>query len=678
MADMIPLKSRLTFGAYTITQGETIATVPLVSKLTINPVSWFNSPAKLLVPPLRTKMSFGRYRWVQHSTPLTAESPSNYNGTTYEVTMTGGHAGLPDILIPAESMSADEGGVKVSEAIVVQTPDGQPHGTALGGVLGATDYGADTPQVGESSAIQGAPIESIVLVDDAAGNVYSTVFFGGSQKILRHLITGSSVKLIAVLPFIGPHISQLRAVPGEGFVAITDGGFYFLGALATPNTHRARNSGIANPGGGRLSLLADGSLIVYVTADMRAWKTVDLGLHWTSVQANLPVESQQPRDVYVATATHWWVATTAGVWKTTNGGTSWISGNGNLEAQVGTFSDDSGLFSVHGLASAPNSVVIGLRGKVARTTNGGSTWTLFGPTEGLGTKPARYRVHQAGSVLLAAYGEFYEERPNGYVWRSEDNGASWQAAFTGPAAPCVNDIATAVGFSSDLAVIATPKAPPDKEEEPWVPTEVGHQVSINRSSLVTVTTRVDPATLSAIAARMVTVDNKKARLIIRQVKDYRTQKYYQVISSGEYQSMARTNSSLVGLVALTLTAKDTNVKQSRTINKVARVIDPGVVVGLEGEGADITVSMLIDETFVPYTKISWLSTEYVVSGIKYAMSGSARIMSLNTAVRVFAVPTSPARAGITKRIPVVRPPRVTAKASQNNFVGGSTRTFSAG
>lgn len=675
MADMVPLKNKLTFGDYTITQGETIAAVPLKTKLTINPVTWIGSPVTVLVPPLRTRMTFGRYRWVQHAGALAEETPANYNGTTYEVLMTGGHINLPDLRISQRTIDAEEGAEVHEEKILAYRN--------MLGLAASSDYGADPAVIGKTTdaTFQNWVIETVAVIDDPVANVYSSVLnTGGQLYIFRHLMTGTTSKLVEAVPkpFGIPPILQMRAIPGVGLAVATSAGFYFFNLALT--VMQPRNSGIvdATGGQGRLSLLPDGSVMIY--GGDRLYKTVDLGLRWTDASGNLPPFTEMKiRDVYVASATHWYLATNQGVWKTTNGGGAWTLVNNNLTPYLGPFVGNTpvGAFSVHGSASNPNIVLVGLRGHVARTTNGGATWTVFGKTEGLSSKVPGYRVHQAGTVLLASYGELYEFVPTAYLWRSEDDGASWQVAFPGANAMYVNDFASAFGFSSDLVVIGTFPL----EWSIPATTEIGTRTSVKRRSSVTVNADVDTATLAAITARMVTVDGKKARLIIQQVKDYRTQKYYQTIASAEYQSSSHTRSSLAGLVSLTLTAQDkaaTTVTPGRSRPPVARVIpEAGVVVGVEGEGSNITISMLIDETYTAGSKISWLGTEYVASGIKYAISDGSRLMSLNTATRIFAVATSPARAGITKQIPVFKPPHVTARSSFG-FAGGSTPTASAG
>lgn len=687
MPTLTSLKIHYRLGVLTGSVGVRVTLVPLKLKYTIGVLTGFSGPRVGHLAPLRLRWTLGRLRGIEHDTGTpVALNEALYNGTTYRVEMTGYHVGLSTLVIPARTIVAEEGGVKETRAVTEYLPVLPPIDPGPGvppivpgyapmtGVAVSSDYAADLAVIGDTRTTRGAVIDSVALTDDVAGNVYSALWFQG-PKILRHLMSGTTQRLIQTYTFTGPRIHQLRAIPGEGFAVVTDVGFYFCNTAFT--VQQPRNGGIVDPGGGRLSLLADGSLIIYMTGN-RVYKSTDLGAHWTDTSSNLPFIGQTLRDIYVATATHWWLASTAGIWKTTNGGSTWILSNGNLEAQIGIFRGDSGLLSVHGLPSAPHTVVIGLPGKVARTTNGGSTWAVFGTAQGLGAKPAPYRVHQAGAVIIAGYGAFYEESPVGYVWRSANNGASWQTAFPGTTAAYAKDINSSFGFSSDLVVIGTPKGPPQDDSDPddprppkpWTRTVISYREVFRRSSAVTVTASVDAATLAAITARAVIVGEQRARLLIRQVKAYRTQKRTDIIASGVYRSIVTTSTSLGGNIDITLTARDTNVQQQFHHNRVAREIpDTGIVVGSEQVEGDLVLSMLIDESIRPQTRISWLGSEYIVKGIVYAISDSARLMSLNTGVRLFAVPTSDARDGVSKELPRFTPPKVTAKRSK--VLGGS-------
>lgn len=677
-----PIRLKIKLGVLIGSSGTHATLTPIKLKLTLGTLIGRSGPRVGHLTPIRLKYTLGRLRGIEHdvgTSPVINEA--NYNGTTYRIEMTGDHLGLPTLIFQARTVEAEEGGIHETRAVteflpVIPPVDPGPgvppiiptHGPIVG-LATSSDYGTGTAVIGRTERAQGSTIVTVAMTDDPTGNVYSThLNTGGLLYLFRHLMTGTTQQLVSatLLPFAVPPIQQIRTIPGVGFAVVTGAGFYFFNTALT--VMEPRNSGIVDVTGGQgqLSVLSDGSLIIY--GGDRLYKSIDLGHRWIDASGNLPpFFTMKIYDVYAASATHWYLATNVGVWKTTNSGTTWALVNSNINVYGGFATRDVEAFSVHGSASNANTVIVGLRGKVARTTNGGATWTVFGKTEGLGAKPARYRVHQAGTVLLAAYGDLYEFVPAAYIWRSEDNGASWQVAFPGTSTSYVNDLASASGFSfePDLVAIATNKGTPADGDNPdnprpWVRTVTSYHEVFKRSSLVAVTANVDAATLAGISARAVIVGEKRARVLVRQIKDYRNQRRTDIIASGVYRTVEIGTTSLSGLRDITITARDTNVQQQFHRNKVARVIpDSGVVVGAEEQGGDLVLSMLIDETIRPQNKISWLGTEYIISGIKYAISEGNRLMSLNTKVRTFSVPTSIVRDGNTKRLPVYVPPRAT-------------------
>ena len=132
--------------------------------------------------------------------------------------------------------------------------------------------------------------------------------------------------------------------------------------------------------------------------------------------------AQRPREYYFG-------ATGGGLWKTVNGGLSWLPvTDGQLRsASVG---------AVAVAPSNPDTVYIGmgeteLRGNIQqgdgvyRSANGGRTWTHVGlaETEAI----ARVRVHpsNAAIVYVAAFGHPYEKHRERGVYRSIDAGRTW-------------------------------------------------------------------------------------------------------------------------------------------------------------------------------------------------------------------------------------------------------------
>jgi photosystem II stability/assembly factor-like uncharacterized protein len=123
-------------------------------------------------------------------------------------------------------------------------------------------------------------------------------------------------------------------------------------------------------------------------------------------------------------------ATGGGLWKSTDGGTTWRP---VTDGQIAT----SSVGAVDVAPSNPDVVYIGmgeacLRGNIAqgdgiyRTTDGGKTWTHAGLAE---TQTiAKIRVHptNADLVLVAALGHPAGPNPERGVFRSKDGGKSWE------------------------------------------------------------------------------------------------------------------------------------------------------------------------------------------------------------------------------------------------------------
>ena len=123
-------------------------------------------------------------------------------------------------------------------------------------------------------------------------------------------------------------------------------------------------------------------------------------------------------------------ATGGGLWKTTDGGTTW---NPVSDA----FFQTSSVGAVAGAPSNPDVVYAGmgeteLRGNIIqgdgvyKTTDGGKTWTRAGLEKTMAI--ARIRVDAANPdlVYVAAFGDPYGRNPERGVFRSPNGGKSWQ------------------------------------------------------------------------------------------------------------------------------------------------------------------------------------------------------------------------------------------------------------
>lgn len=125
---------------------------------------------------------------------------------------------------------------------------------------------------------------------------------------------------------------------------------------------------------------------------------------------------------YVATAT-------GGIWKTTNAGTTFTPlFNQERVISVGDIaiapSDTSQIWAGTGEANVRNSVAPG--GGIYKSTNGGTSWTLMGleRTQHIG----RVVVHPTNPdiVYVAALGQLWQSNPERGLYKTTDGGRSWR------------------------------------------------------------------------------------------------------------------------------------------------------------------------------------------------------------------------------------------------------------
>ncbi|MDQ7040714.1 MAG: T9SS type A sorting domain-containing protein, partial [Rhodothermus sp.] len=175
--------------------------------------------------------------------------------------------------------------------------------------------------------------------------------------------------------------------------------------------------------------------IVYAGGDIEGlWKTTDGGATWTFVNNNLATGPWTP-DVYNirqikfdlndSTYNTLYIATSIGLFKTTNGGRIW------LLAFPDTFYNEVDFISVYSVAidpSDPYTIFVGTEGGgLHRTTNGGATWSAL-PVPMADTTIV-YDIYidptsPVGNRIL------YVGTSDG-VFKSTDHGNSWSARNTG-------------------------------------------------------------------------------------------------------------------------------------------------------------------------------------------------------------------------------------------------------
>jgi hypothetical protein len=158
-----------------------------------------------------------------------------------------------------------------------------------------------------------------------------------------------------------------------------------------------------------LAFLGMGSRTVW--AGINAWTSI--GPDGGSVQA-LAIDPQNLGTVYAGTSG-------AGVFKSTNGGTSWSAANAGLTA-----------FNVSTLAVDPQNsgtLYATAGGSVFKTTDGGAHWSevYSAPTYGGGGDYPAYSLAIDPQVPSTVYAG---SRPGG-VWKSTDGGANWDMVNSG-------------------------------------------------------------------------------------------------------------------------------------------------------------------------------------------------------------------------------------------------------
>jgi photosystem II stability/assembly factor-like uncharacterized protein len=313
--------------------------------------------------------------------------------------------------------------------------------------------------VGERSSSHGArptvgKVVSVLVVDptrpstlyagsstshSGPGYVYKSADGGRSWRQMFAGLEGNPVEALAIDPRTP---SILYAGTVRNFIP-TKGGLF----KTTDGGRRWRRLGIGPAAQSVTALAIDprSPTIVYVGADVDAFserggglfKTTNGGSSWKAMNAGLPtspwvdalaIDPQRPETLYIATD--------GDLFKTTNGGRKWRRADTGLASSASTLAIDRRRPTTLYAASSDY-------GGVFKTTNGGRSWRSvntglgrFTHVEALAVDPRR-----SGTVYVGTYSETATTRTP-RVFKTTNGGGSWRAANVGlPKDETVWDIA---------------------------------------------------------------------------------------------------------------------------------------------------------------------------------------------------------------------------------------------
>ncbi len=158
--------------------------------------------------------------------------------------------------------------------------------------------------------------------------------------------------------------------------------------------------------------------------------TTFAALRWRNIGPNRGGRSQAVAGSRARPLEYWFGATGGGLWKTTDGGTTW-------KAMTDRALTSSSVGAVAVCEANPDVVYVGmgeteLRGNIMqgdgvwKTTDGGKTWTHVGLAQTQAI--ARIRVHptDCDRAWVAALGHPYAPNPDRGVFRTTDGGRTWR------------------------------------------------------------------------------------------------------------------------------------------------------------------------------------------------------------------------------------------------------------
>ncbi|MEP7337417.1 MAG: Ig-like domain repeat protein, partial [Acidobacteriota bacterium] len=328
-----------------------------------------------------------------------------------------------------------------------------------GGVFKSTDGGANWTAL--NSGLDDLGVSSLLIAPDAPTTLYAGTFSSGVYKSTNggaawqrmiNGLTGWTVYSLAFAPnnsnviYAGTNGGNRSFTSGSGLYKSTDGGATWnltnLGIKPTsvyrlavspvnPNTVFAGTVGAgvykSIDGGAAWTRASTGlrtanvrkfvappgspGVIYSATLGGGVFKSADNGAQWTELNAGLTTLDVWSLAIDPGNAQALYAATQEGVFKSTNGGTSW------------SFLEGRG--TTNGIAVAPGGIIYASEAHLLnRSTNGGATWTRI--AEGV------INNHIDGIVIDPANASIvYVSTNGGGLFKTTNGGATWSSINTG-------------------------------------------------------------------------------------------------------------------------------------------------------------------------------------------------------------------------------------------------------
>ncbi len=179
------------------------------------------------------------------------------------------------------------------------------------------------------------------------------------------------------------------------------------------------NPSVQTTGMGRVSQLVyhptDSNILFAVTASGGIFKTSNEGNTWSGITDNLPltacasllINPLNPNVMYLGTGDANYDANGLGVYKTTNGGKTWVasnSGMGNVLVSEMVF-----------MPGDTQTIIAACKDGIYKTINGGSTWVKK-TTVNASYRDISYRPQSTNIIYAATNANFYRSYNNGETW----------------------------------------------------------------------------------------------------------------------------------------------------------------------------------------------------------------------------------------------------------------------